>query len=99
MLRDASPLRERVVLSLDDRQVAAFAVGALLLLAGMFALGLLVGMQVARRSAPPRNVGKYTVQLGATQSRTDALQLASRSSAAGLKAYVAEARLPGKGVW
>ena len=178
MLRDASSLRERVVLSLDDRQVAALAVGALLLLAGMFALGLLVGMQVARRSAqpiamgdlaaldaqraqatsskpaakaaavvaqpepaeprdvappaqtairvdppprnevsapptamsvaaaepadlpaPPRNVGKYTVQLGATQSRTEAVQLASRSSAAGLKAYVAEARLPGKGVW
>jgi cell division septation protein DedD len=49
--------------------------------------------------APPKNVGKYTVQLGASQSRMEALQLASRSSTAGLKAYVAEARLPGKGVW
>jgi DedD protein len=181
MLRGGQRLRERVVLSLDDRQVAALAVGALLLLAGMFALGLLVGMQVARRSAqpaptgdlavldeqraqasraasskpepkvaaavaqpdraeqrdlappaptamrvdpapkkevpapptaisvapaepddlpaPPKNVGKYTVQLGASQSRTEALQLAMRSSAAGLKAYVAEAGLPGKGIW
>jgi cell division septation protein DedD len=49
--------------------------------------------------ALPKNVGKYTVQLGASQSRAEALQLASRSSAAGLKAYIAEARLPGKGVW
>jgi cell division septation protein DedD len=182
MLRDAHRLRERVVLSLDDRQIAALAVGALLLLAGMFALGLLVGMQVARRSAqpapmgdlaaldeqraqairaaavkadtrpppavvaqqvpaeahdvtpptptavrvdpapkkevpapppamtvaqadaddvpaPPRNVGKYTVQLAASQSRTDALQLASRASATGQKVYIVEAKLPGKGVW
>jgi|SRR5213082_2342162 len=181
MLRDGHRLRERIVLSLDDRQIAALAVGALLLLAGMFALGLLVGMQVARRSAqpapmgdlaaldeqraqasrmpsaksdprpppvvaqpdraeprdvappaqaamrvdpaakkelpappapisvaadepgdlppPPKNVGKYTVQLGALQSRMEALQLASRSSAAGLQTYVLEARLPGKGVW
>jgi cell division septation protein DedD len=182
MLRDGFRLRERVVVSLDDRQVAALAVGALLLLAGMFALGLLVGMQVARRSsqpaplgdlaaldeqraqsvraasstlerkpavpaaqpesagardvtplastavrvdpapakkelpappaamavappepdelpAPPKNVGKYTVQLGALQSRAEALQLVTRSSVAGLRAYVAEAKLPGKGVW
>jgi len=172
-------LREKIELTMDDRQVAALAVGALLLLAGMFALGLLVGMQLARRSpqpvlagdlaaldeqrahaqrspapkavavaeaqkpapaeptlaraersekkevaAPPTTVsvaparpvavapegpaampqppidpGKFTVQLGASQDRTDAAQLASRASAAGLKAYVAEARLPGKGVW
>ena len=49
--------------------------------------------------APPRNAGKYTVQLGASQSRTDALQLASRASVAGQKAYIVEAKLPGKGVW
>jgi cell division septation protein DedD len=49
--------------------------------------------------APPRNVGKYTVQLGASQHRTEALQLASRASTTGQKAYVVEARLPGKGVW
>src|SRR3989440_5111230 len=150
---------------MDDRQLAALAVGALLLLAGMFALGLLVGMQLARRSAPPAlagdlvaldeqrvraqrvstpprsdepaarpeakkevppppstvNVaptrpvamkpeppnmpeppgdpGNFTVQLGASQDSADAAQLAGRAGAAGLKAYVAEARLPGKGVW
>jgi DedD protein len=180
-VRDGHRLREKIELTIDDRQVAALAVGALLLLAGMFALGLLVGMQLARRSpqpvlagdlaaldeqrahaqrspapkavavaeaqrpapaeptpaparpersekkevaAPPTTVsvaparpvavapegpaampqppidpGKFTVQLGASQDRTDAAQLASRASAAGLKAYVAEARLPGKGVW
>ncbi|HYZ88164.1 MAG TPA: hypothetical protein VE620_02605, partial [Myxococcales bacterium] len=56
-MREAHRLRERIELSLGDRQVAALAVGALLLLAGMFALGLLVGMQVARRSPQPAPLG------------------------------------------
>ena len=184
MIRDGRWLREKIELTIDDRQVAALAVGALLLLSGMFALGLLVGMQVARRSAQPAisgdlvaldaqralaqrgpvrepaapgpqaaahkpaaeapaaaapvrseaarkdlppppaavNVaparavvvdpgapaalpeapldpGKFTVQLGATQERMEAAQIAARAGAAGLKAYVAEARLPGKGIW
>jgi cell division septation protein DedD len=47
----------------------------------------------------PADQGSYTVQLGASQDSADAAQLAARASAAGLKAYVAEARLPGKGVW
>jgi cell division septation protein DedD len=179
-VRDGHRLREKIELTIDDRQVAALAVGALLLLAGMFAVGLLVGMQLARRSPqpvlagdlaaldeqrahaqrsaapkaasvaeaqkpapapaepppaparsekkevaappttvsvapsrtvaiapegpsampqPPADPGKFTVQLGASQDRTEAAQLAARASAAGLKAYVAEARLPGKGVW
>src|SRR5712691_12523059 len=182
-MRDGHRLREKIELTIDDRQVAALAVGALLLLAGMFALGLLVGMQIARRSpqpalagdlvaldeqrahaqrsAPPRaaavpepaapkpaaestvaaaparpeaakkelppppttvsvapartvavtpegppalpeppaDPGKFTVQLGALQDGADAAQLAARAAAVGLKAYVAEVRLPGKGVW
>ena len=203
-MREAQRLRERIDLSLDDRQVAALAVGALLLLAGMFALGLLVGMQLAHRSPqpaplgdlaaldaqraqaprtatspasqakqrgpaaqkstrpavaaapsssdeaaedvtvaassaarvdppakkemppppatvsvaplpsvaiapeetdaplppPPARLGAYTVQLAATQHRVEALQLAARAQAAGLKPYVVEARLPAKGgVW
>jgi cell division septation protein DedD len=160
-------LREKIELTMDDRQVAALAVGALLLLAGMFALGLLVGMQLARRApqpalagdlaaldeqrasaqrtappsksevveqvarpepkkevapppatvnvapartvavkpepanlpGPPADTGSFTVQLGASQDGADAAQLAARAAAAGLKAYVAEAHLPGKGVW
>jgi cell division septation protein DedD len=165
-VRDGHRLREKIELTIDDRQVAALAVGALLLLAGMFALGLLVGMQIARRSPqpalagdlvaldeqranaqrsaapgvatvparpevpkkevppppttvsvaparpvavasegpvalpePPADPGKFTVQLGASQDSADAAQLAARAAAVGLKAYVAEARLPGKGVW
>jgi cell division septation protein DedD len=49
--------------------------------------------------APPSRLGNYTVQLGASQTRAEALQLAARAAAAGLKAYVVEAHLPGKGVW
>ncbi|HWE22759.1 MAG TPA: SPOR domain-containing protein [Myxococcales bacterium] len=192
-MRDGLRLRERIQLSLDDRQLAALAVGALLLLGGMFALGLLVGMQVARRSPqpapmgdlvaldqqrsaeprakiaaaqarpqttaatvaspapeqpaqnapaaapvvriapppkkevpappatvniapartvdvapadpggplppPPSRLGKYTVQIGASQHRAEALQLAAQAGTAGLKAYVVEARLPTTGLW
>jgi len=162
VIRDGRWLREKIELTIDDRQVAALAVGALLLLSGMFALGLMVGMQVARRSAqpaisgdlaaldaqralaqrapvreaaapepareelplppatvdvaPPRpaalasegpaalpeapaDPGRFTVQLGASQDRSDAAHLAARAVGAGLKAYVSEARLPGKGIW
>jgi cell division septation protein DedD len=170
VIKDGRWLREKIELTIDDRQVAALAVGALLLLSGMFALGLLVGMQVARRAAPPpiagdlaaldaqralaqrppareapkpepqvvapprsdrkelpsppatvdvapampaavvadgpaalpqppADPGKYTVQLGALPDRGDAAHLASRAAAAGLQVYVAEARLPGKGIW
>ena len=184
-MSDGHRLREKIELTIDDRQVAALAVGALLLLAGMFALGLLVGMQIARRSPqpalagdlaaldeqranaqrsappktaavpeprpappkpaaestvaaaparpeaakkevpappttvsvaparpvavtperpaampePPADPGKFTVQLGALQDPAEAAQLAARAAAVGLKAYVAEARLPPKGVW
>ena len=182
-MRDGHRLREKIELTIDDRQVAALAVGALLLLAGMFALGLLVGMQLVRRSphpllagdlaaldaqraqaqnaaapvpmrAPPSprereerpeqqvaavrpeaparkemppppatvsvapartpavgaerpvdlpeapgDVGKFTVQLGASQDQGEAAQLAARARSVGLQAYVAEARLPSKGVW
>ena len=183
-MRDGHRLREKIELTIDDRQVAALAVGALLLLAGMFALGLLVGMQLVRRAPqpilagdlaaldaqraqaqnaavpgplrapaplprpreerpeqqvaavrpeaparkempappatvsvapertpaveaerpvavpePPGEVGKFTVQLGATQDEGEAAQLAARARSVGLPASVAEARLPDKGVW
>jgi cell division septation protein DedD len=48
---------------------------------------------------PPADPGKFTVQIGASQEKADAARLASRASAAGLRAYVAEARIPGKGLW
>jgi len=162
-VENAGRLREKIQVTVDDRQVAALAVGALLLLAGMFALGLLVGIHMARRApqpiaagdlaaldqqraeaqrraavkdppesqpqprvakdvaAPPATVtiapaapapedrapfpeppvdpGKFTVQLGASQDSSDAAQLAARAGAVGLKAYVAEVRIPGKGTW
>jgi DedD protein len=189
-VKNAAPLREKIQVTIDDRQVAALAVGALLLLAGMFALGLLVGIQMVRRAPqpvaagdlaaldeqraeaqrhaggkdafpprsgltpaavasappapasdpedpparnghdsrvpkdvpappatvniapsravrddppglpePPADLGKFTVQLGASQDSSDAARLAARASAVGLKVYVAEARIPGKGTW
>ena len=52
-MRDGHRLREKIELTLDDRQVAALAVGALVLLAGVFALGLLVGKQLARSAPQP----------------------------------------------
>jgi DedD protein len=50
-------------------------------------------------SVPPRNLGPFTVQLGASQDRADAQRLESRARGAGLKPYVVEARLGNKGTW
>ncbi len=49
--------------------------------------------------APPRNLGQFTVQIGASQDRADAQRLESRARLAGLKPYLIEARLGNKGTW
>jgi len=48
---------------------------------------------------PPRDLGTYTVQIGATQERGDAARLEGRARSAGLKAYVQEADLGARGSW
>jgi len=48
---------------------------------------------------PPRDLGAYTVQLGATQEKIDAARLEGRARGAGLKAYVQEADLGARGTW
>ena len=179
-MRDVERLRERIELSLDDRQVIALGVCALLLLGGVFAVGLLLGKKLsvapppssagarAARGAqargpaarpepvakppaapplekgpepvekdekvraasviappprqttvvpaparptqvpppviavlapPPRDLGNFTVQLGASQDRADAARLEARARGAGLKPYVVEASLGAKGTW
>jgi DedD protein len=55
--------------------------------------------QTAILPAPPANLGKYTVQIGATQDRAEAHQMVIRVSKAGLRPYVMEAKLPGRGLW
>ncbi|MFL5411821.1 MAG: SPOR domain-containing protein [Myxococcales bacterium] len=55
--------------------------------------------QTAVLPAPPANLGKYTVQIGATQDRAEAHQMVIRVSKAGLRPYVMEAKLPGRGLW
>jgi DedD protein len=182
-------VREKIEVLLDDRQIAALAVGALILLGGVFTLGLLVGKHVSARAAaarapadelaaldaqreaparrgaakldeptrsvsapaaqrdesvppppapataaaaakemartvpslpspvaaaaphsalvrvassiprPPAELGNFTVQIGASQKKEDAARLASRASGVGLRPYVAEVRIPGKGLW
>ena len=186
-MRDVERLRERIELSLDDRQVVALALCALLLLAGVFSLGILLGkkissMQAPARAAgdlaaldaqarkpeppavpsrgappteasvrlapaekahervekpepvrtasvvpsparqptvvppperamqvppaaaaqlppPPRELGNFTVQVGASRDRGDAARLEARARGAGLKPYVMEANLGAKGTW
>jgi len=179
-VRDVERLRERIELSLDDRQVIALGVCALLLLGGVFAVGLLLGKKLsaapppsiagdlaaldaqARKPAarpepaakppaapplekapepvekdepvraasviaspprqttvvpaparptqvpppvmavlapPPRDLGNFTVQLGASQEPADAARLEARARGAGLKPYVVEASLGAKGTW
>lgn len=173
-------LRERRQFSLDDRQMVALAICALLLLCGVFSLGVLIGkrtapaaegpgglaaldaqarkpeakaphpeparppqapsapepaakapaeepvraativpapsrppavipapprpVQVAASAPvaltpPPRDLGSYTVQVGASQDRAEAARLESRVRGSGLRPYVVEARLGAKGTW
>jgi len=49
--------------------------------------------------APPPDVGKFTVQVGATQDRMEAREMVARASKGGLRPYVMEARLAGRGLW
>ncbi len=48
-MRDVERLKEKIEISLDDRQVFVLALSGLLLLGGVFTIGVLVG----RKSAPP----------------------------------------------
>jgi cell division septation protein DedD len=47
----------------------------------------------------PHELGEYTVQIGASQERTEAARLEGRARGAGLKPYVVEANLGAKGTW
>lgn len=51
-MRDVERLREKIELTLDDRQVVALAVCALLLLGGVFSLGILLGKKLSTLQAP-----------------------------------------------
>jgi cell division septation protein DedD len=48
---------------------------------------------------PPRDLGAYTVQIGASPDRAEAQRLELKARAAGLKPYVVEANLGAKGTW
>ena len=48
---------------------------------------------------PPRDVGEYTVQVGASRERGEAARLEGKARGAGLKPYVVEANLGLKGTW
>jgi len=174
-------LRERRQFSLDDRQAVALAICALLLLSGVFSLGVLIGRRTAPEidsgagglaaldaaartpsphpeparavappvaaatplpqpaaekpapvraatvipappwpsvvaaapsrpvqvapappaalAPPPRDLGAFTVQVGASQDRAEAARLQNRVRSSGLRPYVVEARLGAKGTW
>ena len=48
---------------------------------------------------PPRDLGEFTVQVGASQDRGEAARLESRVRSSGLRPYVVEAKLGRKGTW
>jgi cell division septation protein DedD len=187
-MRDVEQMREKVQVSFEGRQIAALAVGMLVLLCSVFALGLALGRKLSQdaprpaaltaldaqsekpaekpvekpvaekpvpaKSAekpaarkpeaarpapaetaladtkkdvavvpppareplvvpppkpsdsgpvaltpPPKDLGAYTVQIGASPDRSEAARLESKARAAGLKPYVVEADLGAKGIW
>jgi len=55
--------------------------------------------QTGALPAPPPDPGKFTVQVGATQDRMEAREMVARASKGGLRPYVMEARLAGRGLW
>jgi cell division septation protein DedD len=48
---------------------------------------------------PPKHLGNYTVQLGASQDRAEAQRIEARARTSGLRPYLVEANLGAKGVW
>ena len=193
-MRDVERLREKIEISLEDRQVWALGLSGLLLLGGVFTIGVLVGrksapaMQAAQGdlagldaaaekpatvvpvrpqpppprveapvqavevkhallaappadpapahaaaeprpaavvpaprpatvvpapqrpvqvasatavtlTAAPRDAGEFTVQIGASQDRAEALHMENQARSAGLKPYSVEANLGAKGTW
>jgi cell division septation protein DedD len=48
---------------------------------------------------PPKQLGAFTVQLGASQDRVDAQRLEDRARSAGLRPYLVEVDLGPKGIW
>ena|SRR5437588_91270 len=52
-MRDAERLREKTPVNFDDRQMGAVAVGGLLLLGGVFALGLVIGKHLVAQAGTP----------------------------------------------
>ncbi|MCA1829596.1 MAG: SPOR domain-containing protein [Myxococcales bacterium] len=182
-MRDADRLREKREFSLDDRQAWALGFSALLLIGGVFVVGVLVGRRMAPEprppatdyrppetanvpsappgvsalpasppvvekeketenekakesekargraptvvpaprpatvvpapppalqvasavpvslTAPPRDVGDFTVQIGASPDRAEAQRMENKARAAGLKPYAVEADLGAKGTW
>jgi cell division septation protein DedD len=69
-VREVGQLREKIQISLDDRQVIALGVCALLLLFGVFSLGILLGKKVTS-SQPPRDALADLGRLDAEARRTD----------------------------
>jgi DedD protein len=55
-MRDVEQMREKYQLQLDGRQIAALALGALLLLSCVFALGLGLGRRLSREAPQPADL-------------------------------------------
>jgi cell division protein FtsN len=62
-MRDVEQMREKYELALDGRQVAALALGALVLLCCVFALGLGLGKRLAQQQAPAADLDALDAQV------------------------------------
>jgi cell division septation protein DedD len=52
-MREAHGLREKIELQLDNRQIVSFVIGSLVVLGVVFALGVMVGKQLATAAVEP----------------------------------------------
>ncbi|MBL9039243.1 MAG: SPOR domain-containing protein [Archangium sp.] len=79
-MRDSHRLKEKFELSLDNRQIVSLTVAALVVMGGVFAVGVVVGKKLAAESAT-RAEAPPTDMLHAVDQRTAALDAVQRDAA------------------
>jgi DedD protein len=73
-MRDMHRMRDRIDLQLDNRQIVSFVIGSLVVLGVVFALGVLVGKQLAVGSLEPQPAGDPLAALDAAEAARQRLE-------------------------
>jgi cell division protein FtsN len=78
-MRDVEQMREKIQLSLEGRQIAALAFGALVLLCSVFALGLALGRRLSQEPPRPAELSALDAQADAPEAKPRQVAEAQKS--------------------